>query len=427
MPFYTRRGSIVGKRVACFDKDTGKKLERIICIDTSRGIALQLNTEVVEEASTTKHVSVKPVRRQDVGHGIGVELQPVEGNGVSISRRCQRVSVKTILRGNFYVKDRKTGEINPPSDVAPQLPENYEFDPNEENSRPELWDAELDQNLREDLHENPELRMDILKEECASAIESCAKLESSKMRQLDVTPYLNEKALKLYNAKLQSTVLEYLHGPNGDFVFPPPHYTFANRGLAARQGLGIPVRAVVNSTIQEIDDELNEYGKKGYERKCSLVRYAAKQVTLRGSAIPASLIERWAKVLNKLADKSIWEFGTLAVLAMPLDLWGDGTPFLPDLPERTVAHLMDPNDPRKIESKHEVIEISDDTIRQKGRRVLLLAYIGIHPEFNNVEDSQKRGEPYVDATTEAINAIMENALIVDEGSRGDDDWTNLPE
>lgn len=348
MPFYEGKTRI-GKRCDCYDADTGNRLDKVLAVDTDKGIL------------------VETVLHKDKGN-----------------RRLE----KRVRKGNFYVVDRVSGERNPESDANP--------------AKSGTWREFVAKNNRPDQRHKyasgayvGESSMDVLKKEVPNVFEVIPS-----PRPIEVTPYLNEKAKKLYAEKLGGISYEYILGPNGELEYPTPYFP---PGIEAK-------------SLKEYEDW--EKAHKDWQRMTGLVRFAVKQVTLREDTVPDHVIERWSKVLNMLADKDIWYFGTLLTnFVLPLHLWGDGTPFLTHPASRMIRAIEADNDPRSYELPEDE-KVTPERIKERGQRFLLLAYIGVHPRFS--EGSE-------DTVLARLNEEVGNELFVEEGRPGNNDWTGLPE
>lgn len=361
MPFYTAR-SYVSKRCICYNKDTDEEIPRVESVDTDRGILVEF-----------------------VGF---------------VDERGRRMKIRQSRRGNFYVKDRITGEVNPScSDQPPVIGTRKEF--LRVNNRGN-WQRTVSGYM------SKEQGMEILKKESGLPIPQ----QILNPMKLEVEPYLNSCAGHLYKRSINSTTIEYLEGLNGEIIYYPY----------------FEVGSTPKKYRSSHFDDTRDYG-----RKIAFVRYAAKQVTLYSEVIPDNVIERWAKVLNMLVDKGIWEFGILGTaMALPLAVWGDDTKWV-EHPMMLVVPVLDKKDPRPQESLNPII-ITAEEIKKRGRRVLLLAYLGVTPEFEKRRKDGNLGRAIMryhkdgwDLTDGVLNEIIGNELFVEEGGAGNNDWTNLPE
>lgn len=360
MPFYTARRT-VGRHCRVYDADTDEVIDKVESVDTDKGVLVEFIREVE--------------------------------NG----KRRMRREVRT---GNFYVKDMRTDEVNPPSDEAPPVVAKSRVEAMGDNMQRMLtpYRAGREAALWESMPK--EKRDAIIKSEAGTPPDRLLN-----HIELDVLPYLSDHASELYGVRLTSVVTKYYQGPNGELIYPTP--------LATR----LPVS---EGPARDLITPKERYENKGYTPKNTFVRFIGKQVTLYDGTIPERLIERWAKVLNLVADKGIWEFGILLpARAMALDVWGDGTPWDTESARR-VCPEYDPRDPRAAKSPPvETVIITDEDIAKRGRRVLLMAYVGIHPLVDdNIDDSDDQ---------KFLNDLVGNELFISGGQAGNSDWAGLPE
>lgn len=193
--------------------------------------------------------------------------------------------------------------------------------------------------------------------------------ESLKVERLDVYSYLTDRAKYLHDYKLYSTVEEYWHDPRTQDrwkVSDPTDPEWVAWRAACERGEafeGDP-RALV-----EPQKFVDERAALGVERKTFLVAYFGVTVMTDDGTITEEVKKRFADLLNQLAEKNIWWFGTfMCPLSIPLGVFNDGTPMMSCLPG------TGPFDPKDLSTYFKRNE-------GEGRRVMLLAYIGVHPTY----------------------------------------------
>lgn len=182
---------------------------------------------------------------------------------------------------------------------------------------------------------------------------------SLKVEKLEIYKYLTDEAKALYDSPLHTTVLEYFHDPHtGEmWVNPSEEEEYKDYLVAcsdAQKGL-CPYPCLPE-----------KYLNQGIERKTALMGYVGITVmTDKEGTITESINKRFAAVLNELAERNIWYFGTLMFpMSMSLGLFADGTTML--------------------ETSYDPINGFGYKQREgEGRRVMLLAYIGIHPRLQD--------------------------------------------
>jgi hypothetical protein len=87
---------------------------------------------------------------------------------------------------------------------------------------------------------------------------------------------------------------------------------------------------------------------------------------------------------------------------------------------------MSEDDPR-TKTPVDALPNPETLVSERGRRILLLAYIGVHPDHAQSDPEYTPGVPYVDATNKHLNDLMGNDLFLDEGANGSGNWDGLPE
>jgi len=243
-----------------------------------------------------------------------------------------------------------------------------------------------------------------------------------KENKLDgIEEHLNDRAHKLYTTKVYSTVHEYNLVDGKIMPVDPKHLDNIMRAMAEK----VPY---------------DPYPGQKVDRKVSLVRFAGKMVRSRTGEFPERAIKRWAKVLNKIADKGIWEFGTLGAFWIPLGLNADGGELTPTQAlmarvELTALTWGRPHDGQKNKvSKFEknlqktkeladTIEAPfDQRVKEQGRSFIIMTYVGIAPKYDTLYDDKHN-----DITNKRLNELLHNEVFLEEGACPTLDWSNLPE
>jgi hypothetical protein len=309
------------------------------------------------------------------------------------------------------VIDRVSGERNPES--KEELKHGSWKDYIGPNNRPS-------KSLTPKLANSKQELFDIIKDETQSLIKDVGQQKDA-LQQIEVESYLNDRALHLYQTKVQSTVLEYLRNEDTKELLFPVENRFAINPEHEEPSPQYIFYA--GDPLERVPDDIK------VSRHVALVRFVGKQITTYDNKVSDDVCKRFARVLNKLADEGIWEFGTLLdAMVMPLALFGDGEPWYPAglANQLLVNEVMSEDDPR-TKTPVDALPNPETLVSERGRRILLLAYIGVHPDHAQSDPEYTPGVPYVDATNKHLNDLMGNDLFLDEGANGSGNWDGLPE
>lgn len=373
MPYYSTRHPDAC-HLNIYDTSTGALVPRVVAVDTDRGYVVQLERKQVQ-VERTRYDEI------DLRHdGRIVPNRETERKEVVPRYRFERVT----RFGQFYVEDVRTGERNPPGETPPpsRLPDSREAasllrthkhmrEAREFGRKTqEMWDQDYkDRDPKE-----------VLAEEAAPHAERVER--TTAVRKLDVMPYLSSpRARKLVQVELSGTVIEYRQFEDGSREFDPRTMTKEDVD-----------NIIKNGPPQEQED-------RG-ARRTAFVMFAGKQVRCRLDEIEGreDIKRRWAKVLDMLADRHIWEFGILIGPTLLMNVSAASAKLRPDMQPHEIEYaLRHPPEPR----------------------TMLMAYIGVNPDLVagvEVPDMERR-----------LNEIVGNDLFGREGQIASLDWRGLPE
>lgn len=204
------------------------------------------------------------------------------------------------------------------------------------------------------------------------------------VKSVEIEPFLNAKASKLYSNKLDSTVIEYHEMKDGS-------------------------------------KQLAEYPltEGALKRRTSLVRYLSGLASVDhwSDEMPGSDIEEWANLLNHLADTEVWDFGVLTkTFYISLGMDKHGIPYT-DVPASLLQFLepFAPSDDPRRKGWEEMR--SDGAFVNRGRTLQICTYIGINPQL----EDKYAARDYI-TFTERLNSHVGVECFVDEGALASHNW-----